>query len=56
MAEKAVDMLHRAMTTFADDDILTATALIREDDVIDQCYTKLYYEAVNNVLGGPKKH
>ena len=51
MAEKAVDMLHRAMTTFADDDIQTATTIIREDDVIDECYTKLYYEAVNNVLG-----
>jgi phosphate transport system protein len=54
MAEKAVDMLHRAMTTFADEDIQTATALIREDDVIDECYTKLYYEAVNNILGDPR--
>ena len=54
MAEKAVDMLHRAMTTFADEDIATATAIIDEDDVIDACYTKLYYEAVNNVLGDPR--
>jgi phosphate transport system protein len=54
MAEKAVDMLHRAMTTFADEDIQTATAIIAEDDVIDECYTRLYYEAVNNVLGDPR--
>ena len=54
MAEKAVDMLHRAMTTFADEDMPTATAIIGEDDVIDECYTKLYYEAVNNVLGDPR--
>jgi phosphate transport system protein len=53
MAEKAVDMLHRAMTTFADDDIQTATAIIAEDDMIDACYTRIYYEAVNNVLGDP---
>ncbi|HXQ37435.1 MAG TPA: phosphate signaling complex protein PhoU [Anaerolineales bacterium] len=54
MAEKAVDMLHRAMTTFAEEDMQTATAIIDEDDVIDACYTKLYYEAVNNVLGDPR--
>lgn len=54
MAEKAVDMLHRAMTTFADDDVQTAMAIIGEDDLIDECYTKLYYEAVNNVLGDPR--
>jgi phosphate transport system protein len=54
MAEKAVDMLHRAMGTFASGDIQTATAIIDEDDVIDECYTRLYYEAVNNVLGDPR--
>ena len=54
MAEKAVDMLHRAMTTFADDDIQTATAIIAEDDMIDAGYTRIYYEAVNNVLGDPR--
>src|SRR5215510_14671738 len=54
MAAKAVDMLHRAMTAFADEDMPTATAIIGEDDVIDECYTKLYYEAVNNVLGDPR--
>jgi phosphate transport system protein len=55
MAEKAVDMLHRALTTFADEDVQTAIAIIKEDDVIDRCYTKLYYDAVNNVLEDPRK-
>jgi phosphate transport system protein len=54
MAEKAVDMLHRAMTTFADEDMQTAKAMITEDDVIDECYTKLYYDAVNDVVGDPR--
>jgi phosphate transport system protein len=54
MAEKAVDMLHRAMTTFADEDVQTAMTIIGEDDVIDECYTRLYYEAVNNILGDPR--
>jgi phosphate transport system protein len=51
MAEKAVDMLHRAMTTFADEDVQTAKAIIREDDLIDECYARLYYEAIQSVLG-----
>lgn len=51
MAEKAVDMLHRAMTTFADEDLQTATAIIQEDDEIDECYSKLYNEAIQSVLG-----
>ena len=54
MAEKAVDMLHRAMTSFADEDLQAAKAIIQEDDVIDECYSKLYYEAVHNVLGDPR--
>ena len=54
MAEKAVNMLHRAMTAFADEDTQAALAVIQEDDIIDECYTKLYYEAVQNVLGDPR--
>lgn len=50
MAEKAVDMLHRALTTFADEDVETAKAIIRDDDIIDECYTRLYYDAVGSVV------
>jgi len=53
MAEKAVDMLHRAMTTFADEDVQAARNIMLEDDVIDGCYTELYHQAVNYVLGDP---
>ena len=54
MAEKGVDMLHRAMTTFADEDMQTAKSIILEDDIIDECYAQLYYLAVQNVLGDPR--
>jgi phosphate transport system protein len=54
MAEKCVDMLHRGLTTFADEDVQTAIAVIKEDDMIDRCYTKLYYDAVNSVLEDPR--
>lgn len=53
MAEKAVDMLHRAMTTFADEVVQAARNIRLEDDVIDGCYTELYHQAVNYVLGDP---
>ena len=54
MADKAVDMLHRAMTTFADEDLQMSLGIIREDDIIDECYTRLYYGVVNHVLGDPR--
>ncbi|MBK9924945.1 MAG: phosphate signaling complex protein PhoU [Anaerolineales bacterium] len=50
MGEKAVDMLHRAMTTFADEDFQSASDIIPQDDLIDECYTRLYQDAVNSVL------
>ena len=53
MAEKAVDMLHRAMTTFADEDIQMAKAIIQDDDVIDEYYVRLYQEAIQSVLDDP---
>lgn len=54
MAEKAVDMLHRAITAFADEDLQAAKAIIQDDDVIDECYSKLYYEVVHNFIGDPR--
>jgi phosphate transport system protein len=50
MAEKGVDMLHRAMTAFAEEDLQAAKAILQEDDLIDECYAKLYNEAVHSVL------
>jgi len=54
MAEKAVDMLHRAMTAFAEEDLQAAKAILQEDDVVDECYSKLYNEAVHSVLDDPR--
>ena len=54
MAEKALDMLHRAMTTFVEEDTETAKNIIRFDDVIDDCYAKLYSEALNHVIEDPR--
>lgn len=54
MAEKTVDMLHRAMTAFADEDVDFAEAIMLEDDVIDICYANLYKEAMCSVFSDPR--
>ena len=54
MAEKAVDMLHRAMTTFANEDTIAAGDILQEDDIIDECYSRLYQDAVQSVLMDPR--
>jgi phosphate transport system protein len=54
MAEKAVDMLHGAMTTFANEDAQAAKSIIQEDDAIDECYSRLYFEAIHSVLSDPR--
>jgi len=50
MAEKAVDMLHRAMTAFANEDLVAAGDILQEDDIIDECYSRLYQDAAQSVL------
>lgn len=54
MAEKAVDMLHRAMSTYADEDLPAAKKLIGEDDLIDASYESLYKNAVHSLIRDPR--
>lgn len=54
MAEKTIEMLHHALTTYAEEDPRTAKSVIQYDDVIDECYSKLYSDAVNSVIGDPR--
>lgn len=54
MAEKAVDLLHRSMTAYADEDLPSVKMLIAEDDVVDACYTSLYTNAIQCLLKDPR--
>jgi phosphate transport system protein len=54
MAEKAVDMLHRTMTAFAEEDAETAKTMILEDDLIDEYYSRLYHEAIHSIVDDPR--
>ncbi len=54
MAEKAVGMLHRAMTAFDSEDVPAAKSILQEDDLIDECNSRLYSEAIQSFLQNPR--
>ncbi len=53
MAQKDVDMLHRALTAFVNEDIETAQALPVEDDEVDALYNQIYRELMTIVIADP---
>jgi len=54
MAEKGVDMLHRALTAFATEDLEAARAIPVEDDEVDALYNQVYRELMTFVIQDPK--
>jgi len=50
MAEKASDMLHRALTAFAERDVAQAQAIPIEDDEVDDLYNQIYRELITYIL------
>ncbi|MCP4139348.1 MAG: phosphate signaling complex protein PhoU [Chloroflexi bacterium] len=53
MAEKSVDMLHRAITAFINEDVKAAEEIPLEDDTIDELYTQIYRELITYVIEEP---
>jgi phosphate transport system protein len=54
MAQKDVDMLHRALTAFIEEDMETAQAIPIEDDEVDALYNQVYRELMTFVIADPK--
>jgi len=54
MAEKDVDMLHRALTAFVNEDVEVAKAIPMEDDEVDALYNQVYRELMTYVISDPK--
>jgi phosphate transport system protein len=54
MAQKDVDMLHRALTAFVEEDVAAAQALPMEDDEVDALYNQVYRELMTFVISDPK--
>jgi phosphate transport system protein len=53
MAEKARDMLHRALEAFSRQDVGLARAIPAEDDEVDNLYNQVYRELITYVLADP---
>jgi phosphate transport system protein len=54
MANKGVDMLHRALTAFVNEDVEIAKSLPVEDDEVDALYNQIYRELMTFVIADPK--
>jgi phosphate transport system protein len=54
MAQKDVDMLHRALTAFINEDTEAARSIPREDDEVDALYNQIYRELMTFVIADPK--
>jgi phosphate transport system protein len=54
MAQKGVDMLHRALTAFVNEDVEAAKAIPIEDDEVDALYNQVYRELMTFVISDPK--
>jgi phosphate transport system protein len=54
MAEKARDMLHRALQAFVQRDVALARAIPAEDEEVDQRYDQVYRELITYIMADPK--
>jgi phosphate transport system protein len=54
MAQKGVDMLHRALTAFVNEDAEAARQIPVDDDEVDALYNQVYRELMTFVIQDPK--
>ncbi len=50
MAEKVVNMLHRSIDAFINENVEDARRIPSEDDAVDELYTKIYHEMIAIVI------
>jgi phosphate transport system protein len=53
MSERALDMFHRSLTAFIQEDAETARRIALEDDLIDALYRQVYIEVIDLVMAQP---
>ena len=53
MAEKARDMLHRALQAFVDRDVAAARAIPAEDSEVDALYNQVYHDLLDIIISDP---
>jgi phosphate transport system protein len=55
MAEKATDMLHRALDAFVRRDVEAAHQIPQEDDEVDALYNQIYRELLMLIMADPRR-
>lgn len=55
MADICVDMLHRALTAFVNEDAKAAKVIPMDDDEVDALYNQVYRELMTIIISDPKK-
>ena len=55
MAERGLDMLHRALSAFVARDTETARRIPAEEDEVDQLYNHIHNELMNEMIADPSK-
>ena len=53
MAQKGLDMLHRALTAFVTEDAQAASTIPAEDDEVDELYIQVYRELITYIMADP---
>jgi len=53
MAQRAADMLHRALLAFVNEDVEAARAIPQEDDEVDALYLRIYRDLMGAVIRDP---
>jgi phosphate transport system protein len=53
MSERALDMFHRSLTAFVQEDAEAARSIAQEDDIIDALYMQVYVEVIDMVVAHP---
>ena len=53
MAQKDVDMLHRALTAFINEDVKAAREIPKDDDEVDALYIQIYRELITFIIQDP---
>ncbi len=54
MMELAINMLHKALTAFVEEDSQTAAKIPLEDDAVDKLYNDIYHQAVELMMSNPQ--
>jgi phosphate transport system protein len=53
MADKAVNMLHRALSAFIDENVNQALSIPPEDNLVDQLFNEAYHKIVKSMIDNP---